>query len=301
MTNACNEHGSIMRRASLLCLVLAVLSGCSWQNTTSHTTASESKARVTPRAGATSTAPAGENSYLVRRGDTLYSIAWQQGMDVQQLARLNKIRSPYTIYVGQRLRLRDNRATAGAPVKPPAPAAPVVPRREPLQARPLPPPTPAAQARQSTVPVPPQVTESAAKPPTAKAGTAVARKVPDYDGKWLWPARGKVLRGYQEKGEGRKGIDIAGESGQPVIAAANGRVVYVGSGLVGYGRLIIVKHNESLLSAYGHNSKLLVAEGDHVAAGQTIANMGSSGTNRTMLYFEIRKDGKPVNPMQYLP
>jgi lipoprotein NlpD len=110
-----------------------------------------------------------------------------------------------------------------------------------------------------------------------------------------------VLRGYQEEGEGRKGIDIAGESGQPVVAAANGRVVYVGSGLVGYGRLIIVKHNESLLSAYGHNSKLLVAEGDHVAAGQTIANMGSSGTNRTMLYFEIRKDGKPVNPMQYLP
>lgn len=292
----------------MLCLVLAVLTGCSsWQDTrtpvTSHTTASGSGARVAPRAGATSPAPAGPSSYLVRRGDTLYSIAWQQGMDVQPLARLNKIRPPYTIYVGQRLRLRDNRATAGAPVAAPvAPVAPVVPRREPLQARPLPPvAAPTAPARNKTVPVSRQVAESAAKPPIVQAGPVAAPNGPDYDGKWIWPTRGKVLRKYQEEGEGRKGIDIAGESGQPVIAAANGKVVYVGSGLVGYGRIIIVKHNESLLSAYGHNSKLLVAEGDHVVAGQTIANMGSSGTNRTMLYFEIRKDGKPVNPMQYLP
>jgi lipoprotein NlpD len=110
-----------------------------------------------------------------------------------------------------------------------------------------------------------------------------------------------VLRGFRKNTTGKKGIDIGGHPDQPVKAAAAGKVVYVGSGLVGYGRLIIVKHNESLLSAYGHNSKLLVAEGDHVTAGQMIAKMGSSGSNRTALYFEIRKDGKPVNPMQYLP
>jgi lipoprotein NlpD len=146
------------------------------------------------------------------------------------------------------------------------------------------------------------VPEASAKPaPAAASRTATAANGSDYDGKWIWPVRGRILRAYQQDGNGKKGIDIDGHTGQPVKAAASGKVVYVGSGLVGYGRLIIVKHNESLLSAYGHNSELLVAEGDHVTAGQTIAKMGNSGTNRTMLYFEIRKDGKPVNPMQYLP
>jgi lipoprotein NlpD len=110
-----------------------------------------------------------------------------------------------------------------------------------------------------------------------------------------------VLRKYQPNASGKRGIDIGGHVDQPVNAAGNGTVVYSGSGLVGYGRLIIVKHSEDLLSAYGHNSELLVAEGEYVSAGQMIAKMGSSGTNRTELYFEIRKDGKPVDPLKYLP
>jgi lipoprotein NlpD len=110
-----------------------------------------------------------------------------------------------------------------------------------------------------------------------------------------------VLSGFNAKAPGKKGIHIGGHSGQPVKAAANGKVVYVGSGLVGYGRLIIIKHNDNLLSAYGHNSKLLVVEGDHVKIGQTIATMGSSGTDRTALYFEVRENGKPINPLRYLP
>jgi lipoprotein NlpD len=118
---------------------------------------------------------------------------------------------------------------------------------------------------------------------------------------WVWPANGRLISGYQPDAPGKKGIDIAGKKGQSVKAAAAGKVVYSGSGLVGYGRLIIIKHNETLLSAYGHNSNLLVSEGEYVKAGQVIANMGSSGTDRTRLYFEIRKNGKPVNPLRYLP
>ncbi len=106
---------------------------------------------------------------------------------------------------------------------------------------------------------------------------------------------------YQANSTGKRGIEIGGHADQPVNAAGNGRVVYAGSGLVGYGRLIIIKHSENLLSAYGHNSKLLVAEGEHVTAGQMVAKMGSSGTSRNELYFEIRKDGKPVDPLKYLP
>jgi lipoprotein NlpD len=122
-----------------------------------------------------------------------------------------------------------------------------------------------------------------------------------FDGQWVWPTRGRILSKFQPDASGKRGIEIGGHADQPVNAAANGSVVYAGSGLVGYGRLIIVKHNENLLSAYGYNSALLVAEGESVTAGQMIAKMGSSGTSRTELYFEIRKDGKPVDPLKYLP
>ena len=182
-------------------------------------------------------------------------------MEYRTLASINGIHPPYTLYKGQRLSLR-GKAKAAAPV---------------------------AKAPKLTA-------NSTAQPAAAKTGKGVK-----FDGKWKWPARGRLLRGYKPNEPGKKGINIGGHSGQPVKAAASGKVVYVGSGLVGYGRLIIIRHNEHLLSSYGHNSKLLVAEGEHVKTGQTIAKMGSSGTSRTELYFEIRKDGKPVNPLVYLP
>jgi len=207
------------------------------------------------------------DTYSVRRGDTLYSIAWQHGLNVDQLAGMNAIRKPYTIYTGQRLRVRPG-STSAAP--PPRPAAPPAPRSAP----------------------PPATRPAAAKP---------APQLPSVVKHWVWPTQGRVTNGYRPNAPGKKGIDISGKKGQPVKAAAAGKVVYSGSGLVGYGRLIIIKHNETLLSAYGHNSKLLVSEGDYVKAGQEIANMGSSGTDRTQLYFEIRKNGKPVNPLRYLP
>jgi lipoprotein NlpD len=224
----------------------------------------------------------GESHYVVKRGDTLYSIAWAHGLSYLQLAASNGIRYPYTIYTGQRLQLQ-----SAAAVPKPAPM-----QEKTLRTRAMPPPAPVPEA--TPLPAPP-ASRVAAPAPREQADAA------RYDGRWVWPTRGRILRSYQSSRRGKRGIDIGGHDGQPVKAAANGKVVYAGSGLVGYGRLIIIKHNENLLSAYGHNSKLLVSEGDQVKAGQQIAEMGSSGTNRTGLYFEVRKDGKPVNPLHYLP
>jgi len=118
---------------------------------------------------------------------------------------------------------------------------------------------------------------------------------------WSWPVNGRLLSGYDGKSAGKKGINLAGNSGDPVRAAAAGKVVYSGSGLSGYGRLIIIKHNKDFLSAYAHNRKLIAAEGQWVSKGEVIARMGRSGTDRTQLHFEIRRKGRPVNPLRYLP
>jgi lipoprotein NlpD len=236
--------------------------------------------------------------YVVQGGDTLYSIAWNLGLNYRELASINDIRSPYTIYKDQRLLLKpavdQQQATPQALQPQPAVTA------SPAAAR-VPAAMPAAQAAVAR-PVPPP--QPASTPVTAaRVATAANQKsgAPAYDGKWVWPTRGRVLSPFQPSATGKQGIEIGGHADQPVNAAANGLVVYAGSGLVGYGRLIIVKHNESLLSAYGHNDTLLVNEGEHVSAGQMIAKMGSSGTNRNQLYFEIRKNGKPIDPMGYLP
>jgi lipoprotein NlpD len=222
--------------------------------------------------------------HRVRRGETLYSIAWQNGLNFHQLAEMNDIRSPYTIYVGQSLRLA-----------PPAPS----PVTEPVS---IPKPAPGAIASPAPItradPVPAAVPVPARAP---EPETTPEPALPSVVSHWVWPTTGPLLRGYMPEANGKKGIDIGGKAGQPIVSAADGKVVYSGSGLVGYGRLIIIKHNDSLLSAYGHNSELLVAEGDYVKAGQVIAKMGSSGTSSTRLYFEIRQDGKPVNPLRYLP
>lgn len=230
-------------------------------------------------------------THVVRQGDTLYSVAFMYGYDVQQLARWNGLAPPYTIYKGQRLRLRP----------PPAPAAaPSQPKPRPAQAR----VSPSRPKPQTVAPSLPKVATAPVKAaPATPRRSSPDRKKPTANRtlRWSWPVDGPLLQRFDAVRNGRKGIDIGGTLGQPVHAAAAGKVVYSGSGLAGYGRLIIIKHSNDYLSAYAHNRQLLAREGEWVAQDQVIARMGSSGTDRVQLHFEIRRQGRPVDPLQFLP
>lgn len=228
--------------------------------------------------------------YEVRRGDTLYSIAFRFGLDWRAVANWNQIQAPYTIRPGQELRLREpprrqpvrstepveqTRAAGNEPRDSSPPAEPVaVARAEPS----APSRTP---ANESTV--------DSSAPARSVAGVS-----------WQWPTEGRVSRPFDAAAT-RKGIGIAGQSGQSVQAAAGGEVVYSGTALIGYGELVIIKHSDKLLSAYGHNRRRLVAEGDRVQRGQKIAEMGANEREEPLLHFEIRRDGEPVNPLDFLP
>lgn len=216
--------------------------------------------------------------YTVRQGESLYSIAWRYGLDYKQVASWNDIGAPYTIYPGQRIRLNPTAGATRVVTPTPAPSPPT--------SRPAPP----VQTTRTT-PVTPQ---PPSRPPAAPTTTTVSEG-------WQWPLQGAIIRGFSLDGNGKKGIDIAGEPGQPILAASGGKVVYSGGGLVGYGQLIIIKHGDDFLSAYAHNRTLLVKEGEQVRAGQTIAELGSTGVARPMLHFEIRQHGQPVDPLRYLP
>ncbi|WP_413470184.1 peptidoglycan DD-metalloendopeptidase family protein [Pseudomonas sp.] len=230
--------------------------------------------------------PVTSGHYVVRRGDTLYSIAFRFGWDWKALAARNGIVPPYLIRVGQEIRF-GGRQSARAPAVAVAPAvtrpAPVGRPVAPIQA-------PAARPQvQATVPI------------KATRATTAVQPVKRSASGWAWPASGVVIGRFSSNGSLNKGIDIAGDLGQPVLAASDGSVVYAGSGLRGYGELLIIKHSDTYVSAYGHNRRLLVQEGQQVKAGQTIAEMGSTGADRVKLHFEIRRQGKPVDPLQYLP
>jgi lipoprotein NlpD len=263
-----------------------------------------------------------EREYLVARGDTLYGIAFRHDIDFRALARWNDIAAPYTIYPGQRLRLAPESLNSRTPPRSTRPAptpgsgsvlGPIISRRPPEPPRPATPSPAPPPASSSTAanPVPAttaSVTPSASTPkpvPTAPPATAPA---PPPGGVrvaqglvWRWPASGQLISRYVGGDPTRQGINIAGSQGQPVFAAAQGEVVYSGAGLIGYGELVIIKHSDEYLSAYGHNRKRLVAEGQMVAAGQQIAEMGRSGAARDMLHFEIRRNGKPTDPLPLLP
>ena len=214
--------------------------------------------------------------HRVSRGETVYSIAWTYGLDYRSLARWNGISRSYSIYPGQVLRLKPpvkKKSIAKKSVKPVAKS------------------TAGSKTITRTAKKPSRTTQK-------KTKTKVASNKVRY---WRWPARGKLVRGFSNIDSGKKGIAIAGRPGQPIIAAAAGKVVYSGEGLIRYGKLIIIKHNNTYFSAYAHNRRLLVKEGGFVKQGQKIAEMGRTDTDRTMLHFEIRKDGKSVNPLYYLP
>ncbi len=232
-------------------------------------------------------------SYTVTKGDTLYSIAFRAGVDYRALAATNDIADPYVIRPGQRLRLRPLAAPTTARPAPAGAASPAraVVRRPPGSARP-----PAARPRTAPQPAVPGVARPDA--PAGSAPPAAERPGNTTTPRFTWPAPGRVV---QPVGGGSKGVDIAGRLGEPVLAAADGEVVYAGSGLRGYGNLLIIKHDDIYLSAYGHNERLLVREGDRVKARQKIAEIGIDGSGAARLHFEVRRAGSPVDPLRYLP
>ncbi|MBS69493.1 MAG: peptigoglycan-binding protein LysM [Pseudomonas sp.] len=226
--------------------------------------------------------------YIVRRGDTLWSIAFRFGWDWRDLARVNGIQPPHVIYPGQQIRFSGGSARTAAVAAQPAPKPSSTPA----------PSTPVVVT--NPVPRQPAITTQPTPPASQPARTPVTPVTRSASG-WAWPANGTIIGRFSSNGSLNKGIDIAGDLGQPVLAASDGTVVYAGSGLRGYGELVIIKHSDTYVSAYGHNRRLLVREGQQVKAGQSIAEMGSTGTDRVKLHFEIRRQGKPVDPLQYLP
>jgi lipoprotein NlpD len=212
--------------------------------------------------------------HVVRKSETLYSIAWQYGYDYRKLAQWNQIPKPYTIYPKQRLKLYKKQGKwSGKKTEKKA----AVSQHN-------------VSKRTNNKPAVASHTKAAA------SKTAKQQKV-----KWYWPTKGKIISRYSASDPGKKGLDIAGKAGQPIRAAASGVVVYSGNGLRGYGNLIIIKHNETYFSAYAHNRKIHVKENEKVKFGQKIADMGSTDTDKPMLHFEIRRNGKPSNPIKYLP
>lgn len=271
------------KRVVLVGIVVAALAACTSTvvrrtGTTSTSTAAPAPVS-TPKYGATA---------QVQRGDTLFGIAFRNGIDVRDLAEWNSLSAPYTIYPGQRLRLypRDGASSTAR--------HPVTTETRPTTA------TPGTAATTPTKPATAPATTTPTTTPPAPKPAPVA-STPASDIRWRWPADGALLSRFVAGEPTKQGIDIAGASGASVKAAADGVVVYSGAGLVGYGELVIIKHNDAWLSAYGHNRARLVNEGAIVKAGQQIAVMGRTGAPRDMLHFEIRHNGKPVDPLLYLP
>jgi lipoprotein NlpD len=261
-------------------------------------------------------------THTIKRGETLVGIALQYGLDYRELAAWNGIANPNVISVGQVLVLAAPKGASAPTVTTPlAPAGPIIEARplantetvkveprgqrlpyseknlaqlskgdgtpEPAAATPPPAAPPAAAPAAPAAPV--ATAPTAPEPAAGTQGEAVD---------WIWPVKGKVLAAFTEA---TKGIDIAGRKGTPVVAAAGGRVVYAGQGLRGYGKLVIIKHNETWLSAYAHNDEIVVKEQEEVKRGQKIATMGSTDADQVKLHFEVRRQGKPVDPARVLP
>jgi lipoprotein NlpD len=281
-------------------LALSLLAGCTSRSLTNAPVEDRGTSRPysapAPVASSATAKPAAvlpgaENAgkpgyYTVKPGDTLIRIGLDSGQNWRDISRWNTIDNPNQIEVGQVLRVLPPPASEGVVTRPIASSAAPASTNLPAQ----------GQTASASKPAPASPPASAAQAP---ANAAQVSAVGEDEITWLWPAQGTPIAGFDEVKN--KGIDIAGKAGEPVLASADGRVVYSGAGLRGYGNLIILKHNNTYLTAYAHNQTLLVKEDQSVRKGQKIAEMGSSDADRVKLHFEIRRQGKPVDPAKYLP
>jgi lipoprotein NlpD len=266
---------------AILLLAAAVLAGC----TASRPAPVEdragarppSRAAAKPAPAAKPAAAVAEGSYVVKKGDTLYSIALEHGADYRDVAQWNRLEDPSKIQIGQVLRVtmpEQKLVEVGQPR--------IIGR---VESRPL------GEAPVKPAPAP----VAASKPPPA-AGDPRAASAP---GDFIWPVRGKVLAGFNEPRS--KGIDIDGKPGDPVVASAAGRVTYTGTGIPGLGKLVVIRHESGFITVYAHNRDILVKEQQNVGRGQKIAELGNSDADRPKLHFQIRKGAAAVDPMRYLP
>lgn len=240
--------------------------------------------------------------YRVERGDTLYGIAFKYGLDHRDIARWNGIGAPYTIYPDQALRLRPppSRQVATTGVRAPSSRTTTAPSTRSTASRSTGSSSSNASGSTGGSSSRSSAPAQAASPPPAASRSSSGASTGGTGG-WAWPLEGPVLRTFKAGDPARNGIDIRAAEGSPVRAASGGEVVYSGNGLIGYGELVIVKHDERMLSAYAHNRRRLVVEGERVSRGQEIAEVGRNDRNETVLHFEIRRDGKPIDPLRMLP
>ncbi|TYL47266.1 peptidoglycan DD-metalloendopeptidase family protein [Marinomonas sp. IMCC 4694] len=269
----------LTRAVSGLVVLCFLLSGCSYE--VLHYSAKNNRTYASNNASVSSVPASG--IHRVESGETLFSIAFRYGLDYRELAQANRIDSPYVIYPKQKIRLD---VTGNPPVK-------VANNTS----------TPASASARAATEIPMKIV-----PPKPIATTKEAKKIAKSDVKdekiasgWSWPVNGTVTRGFSNAGVSSKGIDIKAPQGELVKAAADGTVVYAGSGLIGYGNLVIVKHNDVYLSAYAYNERILVKEQQNVRMGDSLAVIGGKGEERPLLHFEVRRDGQPIDPLDVLP
>lgn len=234
------------------------------------------------------------SQYLVKKGETLYSIAWRANSDVRKIARLNKISSPYRIYPGQKLFLVEPKVKKTAQVSKTKVSHKNSTKSSTANKKNSTKNTLASTKKQA-------YGENVSTRKSYQNSTLASEKFSQKISRWQWPVKGKVVEYFSNSAQGNKGIDITGRRGTKIKASTTGKVVYAGNALRGYGKLIIIKHNEDYLSAYAHNDRILVKEQQIINIGDVIATMGDTDANKVMLHFEIRFRGKSVNPLKYLP